>query len=97
MKIWLRVFKRLFNGHTVKPFAIFYSIWLLLLTLYYINVQLPNPAVASKALSVMIIISLIIDFVAIAIKAVEIAKQWKAEGFTFSFRLADDIEDDEEL
>lgn len=37
------------------------------------------------------------DFVAIGIKTMEVIKQWKAEGFTFSLKLADDIEDNEEL
>lgn len=99
MKMFFRLlrntFVRIVNKSSLIAFSVLHSMWTLFLVLHCINAELPNPEITRKALSVMIIIALALDIIAIGIKCIDACKAWKAEGYTFSLKLDDELDGEE--
>jgi hypothetical protein len=90
--VWF--FKRIITRESIVGSAVFFSISALLLTLRYMYTTLQNPELARKALCIFIAYTLFMDAAAIIWSAIDTAKRWKVEGFSFSMKLGSDKEEE---
>ena len=91
-----RFFKNLSDPIMVGVCSNIFAAVYMLMAMYCINADVPNRALTNRALTVLLGIGIAMLVYLWSLYSASVLKRWKAEGFTLSLKLDEDVIDEEE-